>query len=81
MVGSVAAGNVVRAGVRRSQIPHARNLYAEIGGPSNVDRNTPNDDIHILEANPSIARRIGVSHLHRRSVRLRPNPPNLRLRS
>ncbi|KAL8536003.1 hypothetical protein ACS0TY_011588 [Phlomoides rotata] len=86
MVGSVAvngkrSGNAVRAGVRRSQIPHARNLYAEIGGPSIVDRNTPNDDLHILESKPSIARRIGVSHLRRRSVRLGANPLNLRLRS
>ncbi|KAK4398108.1 protein DETOXIFICATION 40 [Sesamum angolense] len=78
--GFMCSRNLVRAGIRRTQIRDARSIYAEIDSPSNGHGASPDARIPILQAASAPARRIPAGGLCGHAVCLRPDTANLRVR-
>ncbi|KAK4858158.1 hypothetical protein QYF36_011929 [Acer negundo] len=74
-------GNTMRPSIRSTQIRNARSLSSTINRPINVNRHSSNNHLHILQTNLTLIRRIKQHCLIGRSVRIRSDPTNFRLRS
>lgn len=73
--------NAMRTSIRSTQIRNVGDIFPKINSPINNNWNSPCLDLRILKTNPHIPRTIAGDSISGSRLRVRPNPPNLRLRS
>ncbi|KAL7000107.1 hypothetical protein U1Q18_001265 [Sarracenia purpurea var. burkii] len=70
----------MRTSLRSQEIRNAWDLSPEIHHPPQRNRRPRHLNLHLLQADPYITRRVPGDRLRRRALRLRPHPPDIRLR-
>lgn len=67
--------------IRSTEIRNVGDIFPEIHNSINTNRNSPRRDLRILKTDPHIHRTIAGNSISGSNLRVRPNSPNLRLRS